>query len=211
VNGGIGFPVTNDAGIHAFREELGGHPVFVALQAEGREWLQLFSREAIGQFDYVFTDAMTFTDDHGKRTRLWIRDEVEVGDPSAFMEMYVSRIVDVLEKEPIDVFVNPTFLPEVLEADYDRLWTPVRMQRVIDAAVGMGIAIEINDRYRIPSVAFVKLAKKAGAKFAFGTNNSGRRDLGFLEYCLDVQKECGLTSDDFYVPGWQPSRAARMH
>jgi hypothetical protein len=209
VNGGVGFPITNDAGIHAFRNEMEGYPVFVGLQAEGREWIQLFSPEAVAQFDYVFTDALTFTDDRGKRTRLWIPREVEVTDPEAFMDMYVARIVEILEQEPIDIFVNPTFLPEVLMRDYDRLWTSSRMRTVIDAAVRMGIAIEINDRYRIPSLAFIRLAKEMGATFAMGTNNGGRDDLGYLEYSLRVQREAGLTWSDFYVPGWQPSRAAR--
>lgn len=209
VNGGVGFPITNDAGIYAFRESLAGQPVFVALQAEGREWLRLFSPEAVRQFDYVFTDALTFTDDAGHRTRLWIKDEVRVGSADAFMEMYVRRIVDILEREPIDVFVNPTFLPEVLAARYDQLWTPARMQQVIDAAVRNDIAIEINDRYRIPSVAFVKLAKQRGAKFTFGTNNGGRDDLGYLAYALEVQKTCALGTGDFFVPGWRPSRASQ--
>lgn len=209
VNGGIGFPITNDAGIHVFRQEMQGNPVFVGLQAEGREWIRLFSPEAVGQFDYVFTDALTFTDDHGRRTRLWIPSEVEVTEPEAFMDMYVSRIVEILEQEPIDIFVNPTFLPQVLMADYDRLWTEARMNKVIEAAVRNRIAIEINDRYRIPSMAFLKLARKAGATFALGTNNGGREDLGYLEYALEAQQELGLTWQDFYVPGWKPSRAVQ--
>jgi hypothetical protein len=211
VNGGVGFPITNDAGIYAFRQSLAGQPIFVALQAEGREWLRLFSPEAVRQFDYVFTDALTFTDDAGRRTRLWINNEVHVDDPEAFMEMYVRRIVDILDREPIDIFVNATFLPEVLAADYDRLWTHARMQKVIDAAVRNQIAIEINDRYRIPSVAFVKLAKQHGARFTFGTNNGGRNDLGYLEYALEVQKACDLQTQDLFVPGWRPSRASQSY
>jgi len=88
-----------------------------------------------------------------------------------------------------------------LAADYARLWTEDRMRRVIDAAVRNGVAIEINDRYRIPSAAFVRLAKQAGAKFSFGTNNGGRNDLGYLEYCLQIQRECGLDWQDMFVPG----------
>ena len=73
------------------------------------------------------------------------------------------------------------------------------MQKVAEAAVRNGVAIEINARYRIPSVMFIMLAKQAGAKFAFGTNNGGR-ELGHLEYSLDVAKRCGLTKDDMFVP-----------
>jgi len=44
-----------------------------------------------------------------------------------------------------------------------------------------------------------KMAKEAGIKFTFGTNNTGR-ELGRLEYCLRMIEECGLTPDDIFIP-----------
>jgi hypothetical protein len=165
INGGLGFPVTNDAAAEGFLRSMVGQPVFVALQGEGREWVKLFSRETVAKFDYVFTDAMTLTDNAGKRMRIWIPEEVgEIKDRERFMEMYVDRILGVLQREPIDIYANPTFLPEVIDADYDRLWTAARMEEVIDAANASGVAIEINNRYRVPSAAFIKAGKKAGLK-----------------------------------------------
>jgi hypothetical protein len=199
VNCGVGFDVTNDAGIHQYLETMKGQPVFVAMQAEGREWVKMFSPEAIAKFDYVFTDSMTYTDDKGRRMRLWIRKEVFVDDKQSFMETLVDRAVGILNNEPIDIYVNPTFLPDVIATEYDTLWTEERMQRVIDAAVKNRVAIEINARYRLPSPAFIKLAKKAGAKFSFGTNN-GDRDVGGLDYCLEMVRECGLTWKDMFLP-----------
>ena len=67
------------------------------------------------------------------------------------------------------------------------------------AAVENDAAIEINARYRLPSIKFIKQAKKAGAKFTCGTNNGGR-NLGTLEYCKRAIRECGLTKDDFFKP-----------
>ncbi len=198
-NCGLGFPITADAGIYKFLESMKGRPAFVGMQAEGREWVDMFSKEAIGQFDYVFTDAMTFTDSRGKRTRLWIREEVEIDDEQAFMDMYVGKILSVLNHEPIDIYVNPTFLPAVIAGKYDQLWTEERMGKVIAAAVKNHVAIEINARYRLPSPKFIKRAKKAGVKFALGTNNGGK-NLGRLEYCLDMIRECGLTSRDMFMP-----------
>jgi hypothetical protein len=209
VNCGLNFPITDDAGAIQYVDSLKGQPVFVAMQAEGREWVNMFTREARRRFDYVFTDSMTFTDHRGKRTRLWMKDEVEVGDKQAFMEMLVAKTVGVLSDEPIDIYVNPTFLPAVIAPEYDQLWTEERMQRVIDAAVKSGVAIEINARYRIPSERFIRLAKKAGAKFTFGTNNADR-DLGDWSYCLEIQRRVGLTWRDMYVPGHQPKRADRQ-
>ncbi|HVN81622.1 MAG TPA: family 16 glycoside hydrolase [Terriglobia bacterium] len=198
-NCGVGFPITNDAGIDEFLKQYQGQPIFLGMQAEGREWVKLFSKQAIAKFDYVFTDAMTFTDDRGKRVRLWINQEVEIPDKQAFMEMYIDRILGVLNNEPIDIYVNPTFLPECIASEYDQLWTPERMQRVIDAARKNSVAIEINSRYRIPSPAFIKRAKAAGIKFSLGTNNADS-NLGRLEYGLDMVKECGLTWKDMFMP-----------
>jgi hypothetical protein len=201
VNCGQGQPVTSDEGARKYVESLQGLPVFIAMQAEGREWLQMFSRGAIEQFDYVFTDSMTWTDNRGKRMRLWIPDDVGViSDPQEFMDVLVDRSVGILEREPVDIYVNPTYLPDQLSKDYETLWTPARREKVIAAAVKNHVAIEINNRYKIPSQSFVTLAKQAGSKFTFGTNNSGPADLGRCEYALNTVDQCKLTSADFFVP-----------
>jgi hypothetical protein len=210
VNCGKGFPIETDAAAQAWVDSMKGQPVFLAMQAEGREWVSMFSRETRAKFDYVFTDAMTFTSPSGRRMRLWIPEEVEIGpDEQAFMDLLVSKTVGILETEPIDVYVNPTFLPAAIAPRYDELWTEARMGRVIDAAVKSGVAIEIGARYRIPSERFLRLAKAKGAKFTFGTNNAGANDLGDWSYPLEMQRKLDLGWQDMFVPGHQPSRAQR--
>ena len=86
-----------------------------------------------------------------------------------------------------------------IAADYDALWTREPMQRVIDAALRYDVAIEINNRRKIPSLAFIKMAKSAGCKFSFGTNNA-EAELGRLEYPIQMVKECGLVWQDIFVP-----------
>ena len=199
INCGVGFSVTNDAGIYQYLDSMKGQPVFVAMQAEGREWIKMFSQQAISKFDYVFTDSMTYTDNKGRRMRLWIKDEVFVDDKQEFMDTLVQRAVGILSTEPINIYVNPTFLPDSIAGEYDTLWTDERMQAVISAAVKNNVAIEINARYRLPSPKFIKLAKKAGAKFTFGTNNVDSH-VGGLDYCLEMIRKCGLTWQDMYVP-----------
>jgi hypothetical protein len=200
VNCGKGFPVGDDAGAEAFFKSMDGQPVFIAMQAEGREWLKMFSPRTISKFDYVFTDAMTWTDDQGKRMRLWIPEEVgEIGDRQRFMDLLVKRTAGILSEEPIDIWANPTFLPDSIARDYAALWTEERMDRVIDAAQRSGIAIEINNRYRIPSAAFIKRAKAAGVKFSFGSNNADR-NFGRIDYGREMVKQCSLGWQDFFVP-----------
>ncbi len=211
VNGGQGVSVQDDEGARRFADSLKGQPVFVAMQAEGREWTQMFSRAAVSLFDYVFTDSMTWTDNRGRRMRLWIPAEVgTIADPQEFMDTLVARTVGILEREPIDIYVNPTFLPEPLAQNYDQLWTEERMKRVIKAAVANGVALEINNRYRLPSAAFLRRAKEAGCKFAFGSNNGGLDDLRRCEYGLEMVRACQLGWQDFFVPGaWGPKAVER--
>jgi len=195
VNGGVGFPITDDAGIEAFRQEMAGRARWIGLQAEGREWPTLFSRQAIAKFDYVFTDA----------------EEVDIPDVQAFMERLVATIEGILDHEPVDIYANPTYLPKVIAADYDTLWTPERQQRVVDAAARNGVAIEINARLCVPHADFIRRAKAAGIKFTFGTNNGGR-ELGRLEYALQVARECGLSRADMWMPkpdGQKPCQVKR--
>jgi hypothetical protein len=199
INCGLNFPVHDDKSVQEYLATMKGQPCYVALQGEGREWMTLTSPESIARFDYCFTDAMTFRDDTGRRVRIWLPEETPaIPDPQAFMEMYVDRIEHVM-REPIDIYVNPTFLPVAIRAQYDALWTPQRMKRVIDAAMENDVAIEINNRYKIPSPAFIRAAKAAGAKFSFGTNNA-EAEVGRLEYPIQMVRECGLKWQDIFVP-----------
>lgn len=199
-NCGLNFPVTNDSSLVAYYNEMAPEPVFKAMQCEGREWITLFSPEYISLYDYIFTDAMTWTDHKGRRMRLWIPEETFVENEQQFMDMLVTKIEAILRQEPVDIHVNPTFLPPAIENKYDELWTEQRMDRVIRALTENNVALEINARYKIPSISFIKRAKQAGVKFTFGTNNGGSDDLGRLEYCLRVIEEAGLTPDDIFLP-----------
>ncbi len=201
INCGLKMGFETDEAVLAFLDQYPRPPqTWLAMQAEGREWLDMFSEEIVSRFDYVFTDAMTWTNDAGKRMRLWIPEETEVGDPQDFMEQLVDRIEKILANEPIDIYVNPTYLPEEINDRYDELWTPERMDRVIEALVENQVAFEINNARRIPSPAFIKRAKEAGVKFTFGTNNGSASDLGRMDYALEMIGECGLTPADMWMP-----------
>lgn len=199
-NVGIGFPVHSDSQIDSVINSLKNYPQFlIGMQAEGREWLNNFSKESIKKFDYVFTDAMTFTDAKGRRNRIWVPAETWIDNEEDFMNYLVNTIVKILSTEPINMYVNPTYLPEQMAARYDTFWTDERMDMVIKAARDHNIAIEINNRFKIPSEKFISRAKKAGVKFTVGTNNMDSNFTG-AAYAIDMIKKCHLTQSDFYQP-----------
>lgn len=200
INCGVGFPVHMDSQIDSVLEAYKGYPQFyLAMQGEGREWVNTFSKESRDKFDYVFTDGMTFTDSKGRRNRIWMPSETWVDNEEEFMDNLVNTIVGILSTEPINVYVNPTFLPAQMADRYDSFWTAERMDKVIRAARDNNIAIEINNRYRLPSENFIKRAKEAGVKFTVGTNNADENFTG-AAYALEMIKKCKLGESDFYLP-----------
>jgi len=199
-NCGYKFPIHNDSQIDSVVKLMRDYPqFFMAMQAEGREWVNIFSKESMAKFDYVFTDGMTFTDAKGRRNRIWIKEETWIDDEQEFMDYLVNTIVKILNEEPVQIYVNPTFLPEQMSGRYDTFWTEERMDKVINAARENNIAIEINNRYRIPSYEFLKRAKKAGVKFTVGTNNKDENFSG-AEYAREIISMLKLKQDDFYQP-----------
>lgn len=171
--------------------------LYLGLQVSRRDWSHIFSKEALQQVDYILADAMIFPNKEGKMLRIWVPG-MPLGEPQEFMERYVVHNLAVLS-EPITIWANPTYLPDVLAARYDELWTDARMKKLIDAAVKNNVAIEINSRFKIPNAKFIKMAKAAGAHFTFGTNQHGQ-GIGEINWSVDMAEECGLTREDFYIP-----------
>jgi histidinol phosphatase-like PHP family hydrolase len=186
---------------------LEGRPAYKGVQAEFLDWATCFSKDVVAQLDYVLSDALTFREEDGRRVELWKAEKVKIGDPQDFMERYADFNVQVISTEPIDIFANPTFLPAVLAKDFDALWTPARMKRIIDAAVKHTVAIEISSSYRLPRLAFLKMAKEAGAKFSFGSNIRGP-NVGKLDYCLDMVKAMDLKREHIFTPAASIARRA---
>lgn len=197
-NCGLKFPITNDKQLLEYIRSLEDYPVFTAMQAEGREWVDLFSPDTIAMADYVFTDAMTWTNNEGQRMRLWIPEETYVDDPQNFMKQLTNEIVGVAN-EPIDIYVNPTFLPQKIRPQYNKLWTKSRIAKIVNALAKNNVALEINNRYQLPSKKILAKAKEAGVKFTIGTNNV-TKNIGKPEYAVRMIKALNLKPRDFWLP-----------
>ena len=199
--GGVGRMLANDQEVYEYYEEVKSLPFFCGVQGEGRKWTATFSQEALGTFDYLFTDAMTIMDHKNRNSRIYRAEEVHYDGVTKeqYMEQIVDQTVKILTNEPADIFANPTYIPEDMQADYDQYWTDERINRVLDVMKEHSIALEINPRYMIPSLKIIRMAKERGLKFVFGTNNVDA-NYGKLEYCIEAIKECGITIDDLWFP-----------
>jgi histidinol phosphatase-like PHP family hydrolase len=189
---------TDDVELHAWVAKLTGQPVYKGIQAEWIDWMSCFSKKALAEVDYVLSDAMTISAADGRRTKMWLHG-FDPGDAKEFMTRYVRWNVEVIEKEPLDIFAHPTWLPSPLDQHADELWTEDRMKPIIRALQRTGTAAEIDSAFHIPSLAFLRMAKDAHLKFSFGSN-SGSGPARSIDFCIERAKAIGLTAADIFTP-----------
>ncbi len=207
------YPVvlSSDEELGRYLAVLEGKPVYRGVQAEWTDWSSCFSPEMLARLDYVLMDAMTFPGKDGRRVKLWEKDvesRVEMADRQSFMDRYVDWYVEIIEKQPIDVLANASWLPRPLAGDYDAFWTPARIRKVVDAAVKHRVAVEIGSGLELPKLYFLEIAKAAGVKLSFGSN--GRYpNMGKLDYCLEMAGSLRLTSEDVFTPAPDGQKAVQ--
>lgn len=206
--GGVGRMLADDKEVYEYYEEVKDMPFLRGVQGEGRRWTSVFSQEALGVFDYLFTDAMTIVDHKGRLSRIYRPEEVFYDGitKEQYMDHLVDQTVKIFTNEPADIYVNPTFIPNDMQDDYEKYWTDERINRILDVLVEYNIALEINARYMIPSFDIIRKAKQRGIKFTFGTNNVDA-DFGRLEYSLEAVEKCGLTVEDLWFPSMSVRRS----
>ena len=190
--------LVDDNALRQYLDLLKKYPVYRGLQPVYPNWAKAFSKELLGQLDYILMDALTLPETNGGWLAIWRADTV-VTDKQAFMARYLEFKLRVLTEEPIDIFGWPTYLPTCISQDYDVLWTTERMQKLVEIAVKKDIAIEINEFAKVPKARFIRMAKEAGLKFTFGTDSRDER-AGKFEYCLQMVKQCGLTQKHMFTP-----------
>jgi len=199
-NIGAGWPIETDDQLRAFLDKTTGKGVYVGLQVNDRDWHTKHSRALLDRCDFILGDTMIMPmpDDSSPPVKLFKPDQFTITNPEAWMKRYVHLNLKVLA-EPITILANPTWLPKPVEDRYDELWTDQRMKKIIAAAVSNNVALEINAGSGYPSERFIRMAKKMGAKFSFGTNNFDDKPID-MSRCFAAIAKYGLVKDDLYVP-----------
>ncbi len=202
-NLGVGWPIETDEHLQKFLDLAAGYPVFVGLQVNDRDWMTKHSKQLLDRLDYVLADTMIMPmpNDDSRPVKLWIPEGYTIDDPEAWMERYIRHNLRVLA-EPITILANPTYLPPPVEKLYDELWTDQRMETIVDAAIKNNVALEINAG-GLPHDRFIRIAKKKGARFSFGTNNFNDKPIDMAR-CFEVIDRYGLQKADIYVPSLRP-------
>ena len=200
---GPGYPINTDADLQHYIDTLRKYPVRIGVQPVYAGWSKSFSKPVLDQLDYILMDALTLPKPDGGWLAIWQIDTM-VDDAEEFMTRYMQFIEQVMTTEPINIFAWPTFLPAPIARQYAQLWTPQRVDHIIDLARARKIAIEINELAHVPDENFITRAKRAALKFTFGTDSRNDHAAHFY-YCYQMAQKCGLTEGDMLVVNRQPS------
>lgn len=194
---GEGFPIKTDADLQTYIDRLRKYPVHIGLQPVYAGWSKAFSKPILDQLDYVLMDALTLPNPDGTWLAIWQIDTM-VDDAESFMQRYMQFIEQVMTTEPIDIFAWPTFLPVPIARQYHELWTPQRVDHILEMAKAKKLAIEINEVAHVPDETFIMRAKQASLKFTFGTDSRNQNATHFY-YCYQMAQRCGLTEADMFA------------
>jgi len=114
-------------------------------------------------------------------------------DPSlgaAVLEAILVALTTSFERDRIDVLGHPTFSPLAALGDAETIYPREWQERLVELCVRHGVAIEVNESYRVPHRAFLERAKVAGARFAVGSDSHAA--LLPLAYTLPLVESVGL-------------------
>lgn len=179
VAAGKGQTIHDEASAQRFLNSMKGHPVFFGLRTSGEGIASPVSRETIAKFDYILADARGWS---GKLD----------------FDAMLAKTTAIFEAQPIDIVAN---LP--MQAD----WGDERMEKLLTVLAKNSVALQINERGRQPGAAVLKMAKKMGVKFSFGSGAESAAGLNRFPYTIAMIKECLLGERDFFVPGGLIPRA----
>jgi histidinol phosphatase-like PHP family hydrolase len=191
--------LSNDKDLQDWIAKLAGKGVYIGVQAEWIDWAPCFSKEVFSQLDYVLTDSWTVRDASGKRVKAFGANYDPGNDPEVFMKWYVDWIVEILETTPLDIWSHPMWVTRKFTANLEQLWTEERMRRVVKTLKDTGTAVEIDSSVKLPTMAFLRMAKSEGIKFSFGANSPGAR-INPIDWSIATAKEIGLTKKDMFQP-----------
>ena len=192
--------IKDDADLRKYVQGLRRYPVYVGLQPMTPGWQKGFSAEALAELDYVLMDPQSIPLGNGDYQRIW-ELQTYVEDTEEFMRRYMAHCLHVLEREPIQIFGWPLFLPVCIAREYYSLWThgaECRSYRLGREGEEHRDRDQRHGAHPLTSVSSGWRRSRASSS-AFGSD-SRTRNAGRLSYCKAIARRCGLTKADFYVP-----------
>lgn len=199
--------VSSVEAIRRYLDALEPYPVFRAAEFCWCDELGAsLPAELMDRFDYRIGSNHGFALPDGTWASPWWTSLPEpwADRPHDVMEMMVRNLCDLVRSMPVEIVAHSTFMPAALttlEPDLHEWWTDEREDRLVEAVVESGVAMELSNRYRLPHDRLLLKARQAGARFSLGSDGHKESDVARLDWCVETARRVGITEADLFVPG----------
>lgn len=146
------------------------------------EWVRFdeAGRFLKGRRDGAYAEAARFSDEALRRR---------------ILERTLEVVREGIDQAGIDILGHPTFSPLAALGDPEDVFPVEWQERLIELCIRGGVAIEVNEAYRVPHRAFLVRARDRGARFSVGTDSHG--EIGPLDRTIAMIGEAELPEDRF--------------
>lgn len=104
--------------------------------------------------------------------------------PIEILEVETESIISLIRNKQVKIIAHPF----IMYQKYVDSPVPYEaIEKVVNCAVKNNVAIELNGKYSLPGIDFLKLALKSGAKLSFGSDAHKPSDIGKIPYCYVEQ------------------------
>ncbi len=115
-------------------------------------------------------------------------------------QIYCESLIHACENPLVDILGHAMHAPKELSG-----WTMSESDQraVAKAAARNGVAIEVNRKYDVPSIEFLKICLDEGCLFSMGSDAHRKEEVGEVESLLDKLCAVGVTADRLAAKKWK--------
>ena len=196
--------------VAAYLEALSQYPVYRGMEANMEHNYALPDALDAG-VDYVIASVHSLPDGRGGFIPLQGYFKKRAGEihvcsknySSDLNRWYLAHTLRLIEKafttQRVDILGHATLLPccdELYGTQFLLDWE----NALLGLCLRHGVALEISGLWRLPNRDMLRRAKAMGLRFSAGSDCHVAKQVGVLDYCIQVAEEMELTENDFFVP-----------
>ncbi|KXA89457.1 hypothetical protein AKJ57_05285 [candidate division MSBL1 archaeon SCGC-AAA259A05] len=115
--------------------------------------------------------------------------------PKRMARNYFESVMNAMKNHEIDILAHPFWYREDLSSYLDR----EDLEKFAETSVERDVAIELNEKYRVPNRKFLSICEEKDAKFSLGTDAHALDQIGEFGWSTNMLKEAGIDRKDLIV------------
>lgn len=185
--------MASDKDVMTYYRAIADLPVYRSAEVSVEDKLAI-STEILQQFDYLIVSVHTIDG--------WsiFSGNFPITDPDTVLAKHIDSLAAFLELNHFDILGHPTLTAKPFMANPQQVWTPKRVEQLIQVGMTHDLAFELNARSMTPHPEFVHLALEMGARFAVGTDAHRYQSLGKLSYPYQLIDQFDIPDNRIFIP-----------